>query len=230
VVLSFWPRDDNRKDSYRASIADIPVSSIACGEEDPWQCQQCEPFHCHEGWCGSLTISVVALSRVLAEDDYTRPTLRTEQRHVLVTNLIIHHDNARAQTADAFTDVPKIGVNWSMIIKSLARNAVFWDVTPCGSSKNRRFRGTYHLHHHGYMNRRARNNSLFRFLVTANVVPSSPILVTLMCEVIIFPEPSVLAGATRRTIQEDGILHSHRRENHKSYRFEGLSKRVYSFD
>jgi hypothetical protein len=25
-------------------------------------------------------------------------------------------------------------------------NAVFWDVTPCGSIKNRRFIGKYHLH------------------------------------------------------------------------------------
>jgi hypothetical protein len=42
-------------------------------------------------------------------------------------------------------------------------NAVFWDVTPCGSSKNRRF------------------------------------------------------GETRRNIPEDGIHHSHRRENLRSY-------------
>jgi hypothetical protein len=26
-------------------------------------------------------------------------------------------------------------------------NAVFWDVMPCGSCKNRYFRGTYRLHH-----------------------------------------------------------------------------------
>jgi hypothetical protein len=30
-------------------------------------------------------------------------------------------------------------------------------------------------------------------------------------------ETSVLTTATRRNIQEDGILHSHRRENLKSY-------------
>jgi hypothetical protein len=29
------------------------------------------------------------------------------------------------------------------------KNAVFWDVTPCGSCKNKRFGGTYRLHHHG---------------------------------------------------------------------------------
>jgi hypothetical protein len=37
-------------------------------------------------------------------------------------------------------------------------NAVFWDVTPCGSCKERRFGGTYRLHHQGDMNQRARNN------------------------------------------------------------------------
>jgi hypothetical protein len=29
------------------------------------------------------------------------------------------------------------------------KNAVFWDVTPCGSFKNRRFGGTYRLLHQG---------------------------------------------------------------------------------
>jgi positive regulator of sigma E activity len=29
------------------------------------------------------------------------------------------------------------------------KNAVFWDVTPCGSCKNRRLGGTYRLRHQG---------------------------------------------------------------------------------
>jgi hypothetical protein len=35
------------------------------------------------------------------------------------------------------------------------KNAVFWNVMPCGSCKNRRFGGTYHLNHQGNKNRRA---------------------------------------------------------------------------
>jgi hypothetical protein len=35
------------------------------------------------------------------------------------------------------------------------KNAVFWDVTPCGSCKNRRFEGTYRLHHQVNKNQRA---------------------------------------------------------------------------
>jgi hypothetical protein len=48
--------------------------------------------------------------------------------------------------------------------------------------------------------------SVLLFIVTANVVPSSPILIALTMEAMHSSETSVPTRATRRIIPEDGII------------------------
>jgi hypothetical protein len=79
----------------------------------------------------------------------------------------------------------------------------------CGSCKNRRFGGSWRLHYH--------HRSVRQLLVTANVVPTSPIHVTSMREALLSSETSVLTRATWLNILEGGILHSYRREYLKCY-------------
>jgi hypothetical protein len=83
-------------------------------------------------------------------------------------------------------------------VKVKLKNAVFWNVTPCGSCKNQLLL--------------AFRLSALRLLVIANVVPSSPILTTIMTEVICCSETSVLRRATPSNSPGDGIIHSHRSE------------------
>jgi hypothetical protein len=69
------------------------------------------------------------------------------------------------------------------------KNAVFWDVTPCGSCKNRCFASIIRVRRIG---------ELGTILAVTSNRPRQ--------------------HATRRNIPDDGILHSPRRENLKSYK------------
>jgi hypothetical protein len=81
----------------------------------------------------------------------------------------------------------------------MEKNTIFWEVKLCGSCRNRRFGGTYNL----------------QLVITANAVPS--LLIPFTLEAILSCGISVLIVATWHHITEDGILHSHRRENFKYY-------------
>jgi hypothetical protein len=65
----------------------------------------------------------------------------------------------------------EVYVRFEVFTAVTMKNGVFWDVVPCGSCKNR---------------------SVRRLIVTASVVLSSPILVTLMKETLSSSETSVL--------------------------------------
>jgi hypothetical protein len=63
-------------------------------------------------------------------------------------------------------------------------------------------------------------HSVKKYKVSSGYVPISQILVTLMMEALNYTVTSVLTRATWRNIPEDTILHSHHRENPKSYKFQ----------
>jgi hypothetical protein len=69
------------------------------------------------------------------------------------------------------------------------------------------------------VSRISEQRSALRLLVIANVVSSSPILVTLMMEATCSFETSVLTKAVGHNMPEDGILHIQHRGNLKTYIF-----------
>jgi predicted hotdog family 3-hydroxylacyl-ACP dehydratase len=72
----------------------------------------------------------------------------------------------------------------------------------------------HYTFHSSFLTRLLFLRSVRRLLVTASVVPNSPILVTMMKETLSSSETSVLTRATLRNISEDTIFHSHRSDSY----------------
>jgi hypothetical protein len=100
------------------------------------------------------------------------------------------------------------------------KKAVFWDVAPCRNCVNRRFGGKYRLHLQGRKQEPARAGATDTSVAPALAGSLADFFLssTLKMEAILSSETSVNTISKRRHIQEDGFLHSHRRENLKSYK------------
>jgi hypothetical protein len=78
-------------------------------------------------------------------------------RHTVTALLLAHVGLLSPTLQNAFRfDLAEGSELKKCIAKNEEKKTVFWDVTPCGSCKNRRFGGTQH-HHQGDKNRISRN-------------------------------------------------------------------------
>jgi hypothetical protein len=77
----------------------------------------------------------------------------------LVVNLNFRFVFSRAPiTLQQYLETNQNVVRFEVFTAVTTKNVFFCDVTPCGSWKNRRLEGNYHLHHPGDKNQRDRNN------------------------------------------------------------------------
>jgi hypothetical protein len=103
-----------------------------------------------------------------------------------------------------------------MQVICILKDSVFWDVGPYRYCVNRRFGGTYRLHLEGRRKYPRAKNQRGQSAVTCSrcLLAREFFSSTLKMEAISSSETSI---STRCHIPGDGILHSHRRENLKSY-------------
>jgi hypothetical protein len=105
------------------------------------------------------------------------------------------------------------------------KNTVFWDVALCRSCVTQHFGGTYRLQLQG---RKILEAACLQ--PTAHAGFSLTDFSTLKMEAIRSSEMSAHTRTTRRHIPEDAILHSHSRENFKSYMINALSANIRTWD
>jgi hypothetical protein len=78
------------------------------------------------------------------------------ERHYLAASNLMKSRNVLGGVR-VWEDIDKKG-SCEVFTALTVKNAVFWGVTQCGSCKNRRFGGTYRLHHQGDRNWRVRKS------------------------------------------------------------------------
>jgi hypothetical protein len=115
-----------------------------------------------------------------------------------ITNTIICIYMSRPRSGVSYIDLNSnwkfdLFVRFEVFTAVTKGNAFFWDVTPCGSCRNRRFGET------------APPSSQ-----RASVASCTPILLILMVIELRPSETSVLTRSTRHNIPGEGIFHSHR--------------------
>jgi hypothetical protein len=64
------------------------------------------------------------------------------QRYMPEDDIFSHH----CENVKSFCDYIILNVRFEVFTAVTMMNGIFWDVTPCGSCKNRRFGGTYKSH------------------------------------------------------------------------------------
>jgi hypothetical protein len=113
-------------------------------------------------WC--LTISVMARPGVMPTSTWTPLT------HLLWIFTQFFDKRWPKQSRKGITphfsiqmsdirEIREADVTFELFTAATMKNAMVWDVMPCGSCKNRRVGGSYRLNHQGDKNRPARNIS-----------------------------------------------------------------------
>jgi hypothetical protein len=102
-------------------------------------------------------------------------------------------------------------VRFEMFAAVAMKYAVFWDVTSCGSCKNRSCYVTYHHYQQGEKISHVVSDlriRILQFLVTTNIFPRSLIIFSPTLETVSSSKTSVLTRTTQYHIPEFGIIYS----------------------